>query len=379
MEPAPLAAIMSSDSTPDPRLEKPRPAAVSRINFFTSQLNTSIEASSIEDLCSVYKPFDLLLETGAHSGLWWLDITAPAEEDIEALARFFNLHPLTTEDIKTRETREKIELFGHYYFLSLRPPRRFETDTGVRIVSHNLYAVVFRGGVLSFSFDPSLHTSHVRQRIKEHSSHLLLTSDWICYALIDDIVDGFAPFISRVETGVVTVEDSVSITRPDDMGLALQRIFKLRKEVMNIRQPLHDKIDVIRSFARHCDISDTSSSQVALYLSDICDHVDTMIANLEQAEQMLSRLQSKYLTQVHFDSGRMRNGIASALSKLTVLASILVPMQFITGLFGMNVRVPGKTHDGDNSLTWWFSILGFILGLTVIFAWVAKRIGLLDR
>ncbi|RAL00822.1 magnesium transporter CorA family protein [Aspergillus ibericus CBS 121593] len=371
MEPGMVPAM--APLTPDLQ-EKPQPAA-SRLRFFTSQLATAIDATSIDDLCAVYHPFELLLETGNHSGLWWLDMTAPTEEDIETIARFFSLHPLTTEDIKVRETREKIELFGQYYFLSLRPPRRLETDEGVRIVSHNLYAVVFQGGVISFSFDPTLHADHVRQRIREHSSHLSLTSDWICYALIDDIVDGFAPFIDRVETGVEMVEDSVSITRPDEMGLALQRIFKLRKEVMHIRQPLHDKIDVIRSFARHC-ASDAPSSQVALYLSDICDHIVTMIANLEQAEQMLSRLQSKFLTQVHFDSGRMRNGIASALNKLTILASILVPMQFITGFFGMNVKVPGK---GEHTLNWWFGILGTILGLTVLFAWAAKRAGLLDR
>jgi magnesium transporter len=95
-----------------------------------------------------------------------------------------------------------------------------------------------------------------------------------------------------------------------------------------------------------------------------------MMSNLANAEQMLSRLQSKYLAQLSFDSTRMRNQIAAALSRLTVIGIVLVTMQVITGLFGMNVRVPGR---GVTSVTWWFGILGLILGLILFFFIVAKR------
>ncbi|KAL5337219.1 hypothetical protein BJX70DRAFT_389417 [Aspergillus crustosus] len=350
------------------------PSEKTQISFFSSQLDSCLQASSIDDLKALYEPLCPLFEDGTYGGLWWLDVTAPLEEDIDDLSRIFNLHPLTTEDIKTRETREKIELFGPYYFLSLRPPRQAETHDGVRTAPINVYAVVFRDGVLSFSLGSNPHAAHVRSRIKEHQSHLYLTSDWICYALIDDIVDGFAPFITQVEGGVDIVEDSVSITRPDDLGLALQQIYKYRKEVLHIRQLLNDKTDVIRCFARHCDAFASSSSQVTLYLSDIQDHVLTMISNLDAAEQMLSRGQSKYLSQLSFDSTRMRNQIMHALSRLTVIAGIIVPLQFVTGLFGMNVAVPAQ---GSTSLTAWFSILGVLLALVVLFLSVARRLRVL--
>ncbi|KAL3456864.1 hypothetical protein BJX64DRAFT_31468 [Aspergillus heterothallicus] len=347
-----------------------------QVTFISSQLDSCLYGSSIDELKSLYEPLCPLLEDGTYGGLWWLDITAPSDDDIDMLSRIFNLHPLTTEDIKTRETREKIELFGPYYFLSLRPVRQVETREGVRTSPLNVYAVVFRDGVLSFSLASNPHAAHVRSRIKEHQSHLSITSDWICYALIDDIVDGFAPFISQVETGVEMMEDSVSITRPDDIGLALQQIYKCRKEVLHIRQLLNDKTDVIRCFARHCDAFGASSSQVTLYLSDIQDHVLTMIANLDAAEQMLSRGQSKYLSQLSFDSTRMRNQIMSALGRLTIIAGIVVPLQFVTGLFGMNVTVPAESTKSE-SLTAWFSILGVLLALVLIFLMIARRLRVL--
>jgi magnesium transporter len=167
------------------------------------------------------------------------------------------------------------------------------------------------------------------------------------------------------------MEDSVSITRPDDIGMALQQIYKSRKEVLHIRQLLNDKTDVIRSFARHCESFGASLSQVSLYLSDIQDHVLTMIANLDAAEQMLSRGQSKYLSQLSFDSTRMRNQIMHALGRLTMIAGIIVPCQFVTGLFGMNVTVPG---EDKNTLAAWSSILGIILALILLFITIARKL-----
>ncbi|GFF41137.1 putative metal ion transporter C27B12.12c [Aspergillus udagawae] len=340
-----------------------------QFSFFTSKLDSVIHASSINSLALIYRPLHALLESGEHDGIWWLDVTDPSDGDIELLSRLFDIHPLTTEDIRIRETREKIEIFGPYYFLSLRPPQQAEDVPGSRTSGCNVYAIVFREGVLSFTFGTSPHTSHVRSRIKDHQSHLFLTSDWISYALIDDIVDGFAPLINRVEASVETMEDGVSITRPDDIGLALKQIYTSRRQVLQIRQLLNDKTDVIRCFARHCDALG-STSEVVSYLIDIQDHVLTMVSNLAHSEQRLSRSQDKYLSQLSFDSSRMRNQIVASLSRLTVIASCIVPMQVITGLFGMNVMVPGKHSKG---LGWWLGIFGVILALIVLSLAIARR------
>ncbi|KAJ5179431.1 hypothetical protein N7492_002641 [Penicillium capsulatum] len=338
-------------------------------SFFSMELDVTRHAPSIQLLKSSCPTFEKLLETGIHSGLWWLHVASPSEEDIDELSRMLDIHPLTVEDIKMRELREKIELFGPYYFASLRTPRQLENTIDIRASSANLYSIFFRESIISFTYDNSQHPAHVWSRIRKHQSHLAVTSDWICYALIDDVVDDFAPLIDRVQTGVEMMEEGVPITRPSDIGLALRNIYKYRKEVTRIRQLLHDKIDVVRYFARYCDSLGSTSAEVSLYLSDVQDHVLTMIANLTSAEQMLSRSQSKYLGQLSFDSTRMRNEIVGTLSRLTVIGAIIVMMQLITGLFGMNVGVPGLDVAG---LYWWFGILGLIIGLISLFLVIAK-------
>ena len=178
----------------------------------------------------------------------------------------------------------------------------------------------------------------------------------------DDIVDGFGPSIQKVRQGIDTMEDSFAITRPDDIGLVLQQIYKCRKEIMRIRHLLNDKTDVIKSFARRCDerCFINPSFEVMVYLSDIQDHVLTMISNLAHSEQMLSGSQMKYVEQLSMDNNRTRNKTLDALSKLSLLGTMFVPMQSIVSSFGMNVQVPG---EDDSGLGWWFGVFG---GLAVV-------------
>lgn len=183
-------------------------------------------------------------------------------------------------------------------------------------------------------------------------------------------MDGFAPLIDRVQAGVEMMEDGVSVTQPNDIGLALQGIYKYRKEITRIHQVLRDKTDVIRCFARHCESLGSAPLEIVLHLDDIQDHVLTMIAGLANAEQMLSRSQSKYLGQLSFDTTCMRNKTVGALSRLTIIGGLLVIGQVLTMLFGVNVNVPGMNVL---NLSWWFGILGFIIGFSLLGFVVAKR------
>lgn len=159
-----------------------------QFGYFSPALESAVYASDLSSLVSSHELVRKLMETGEQEDVWWLDVTAPSTDDMEWLSRVFAIHPLTAEDIGVQETREKIELFGHYYFVSLRlshPFRRAEAKSGATGSSIlNQYALVFKGGILSVTFGPSPHAGHVRNRIMEHKSHLALTSDWICYALM---------------------------------------------------------------------------------------------------------------------------------------------------------------------------------------------------
>lgn len=172
-----------------------------------------------------------------------------------------------------------------------------------------------------------------------------------------------------------SIEDDVFTARHADSRNILRSIGEARKRVMSLLRLLGGKADVIKGFAKRCNenYSVAPRGDVGMYLSDIQDHVVTMISNLSHFEKMLSRSHSNYLAQIQVDSIAQGNKVQDTLGKVTLVATVLVPLNLVTGLFGMNVPVPGGGTQGAGGLGWWFGILGFIFALVLSALVFAKR------
>lgn len=347
---------------------------MNRWTFFSSELDDTIHAAELGGLLMPGERFrDLFeLQGGEDSGVWWLDMVNPTEEEVFAISKAFGVHPLTREDIMIQEPREKVELFHQYYFVCFRSFFQADKESEDYLEPVNFYAVVFKEGLLTFTFTESPHTLNVRKRIGRLRDYINLNSDWICYALIDDIVDSFAPVLRGIEHETDAIEDQVFTARIEDSREILRAIGDCRKKVMQLIRLLGGKADVIKGFAKRCNekYSVAPRGDVGLYLSDIQDHVVTMMSNLSHFEKMLSRSHSNYLAQISVDQVILGNQANVTLGKVTVIATILVPLNLICGLFGMNVRVPGQ----DGSLAWFFGILGTIFMFVAVCLTVAKRL-----
>ncbi|KAE8449400.1 hypothetical protein EG329_008301 [Mollisiaceae sp. DMI_Dod_QoI] len=331
---------------------------------------------------------------------WWLDILSPTDAEMKVISKTFGIHPLTAEDIMMQEAREKVELFRNYYFVNYRS---FEQDMNNEdfLEPVNMYVVVFREGVLSFHFSMTPHPANVRRRIRQLQDYLLLSSDWISYAIIDDITDVFAPLIQSIEDEVDDIDDAIlklhspsADNKPDNKdnekrsetgdatsgesgGDMLRRVGDCRKKVMGLYRLLGNKADVIKGFAKRCNEhwEIAPRSEIGLYLGDIQDHIITMTGNLSHYEKILARSHANYLAQINIRMNERQEQTADVLGKLTVLGTIVLPMNIITGLWGMNVWVPGQEYEGD--LTWfWCLTAGLIcFGLSCFFiAKIAYRI-----
>ncbi|KAF7302046.1 hypothetical protein MIND_00771000 [Mycena indigotica] len=304
-------------------------------------------------------------------GTWWLDIQSPTDEEMKMLTKVFSIHPLTTEDIQMEETREKIELFRHYYFVCFRS---FDQDpySPTHLEPLNMYIIVFREGTLSFHFRPTPHPQNVRRRIKQLRDYISVTSDWISYALIDDITDAFGPLIQGIEYEVDSIDELVLILREAETGDMLRRIGTCRKKVMGLLRLMGNKADVVKGLAKRCNehwrVAPTSD--IGLYLSDIQDHLITMTQNLNHYEKILSRSHSNYLAQISIEMTEANNQINDVLSKLTALGTVLIPMNLVTGLWGMNVHVPGQDVPG---YAWFLSIIAGLVAFAVIGAYSTYR------
>ncbi|KAL2124525.1 hypothetical protein VTJ04DRAFT_890 [Mycothermus thermophilus] len=328
--------------------------------------------------------------------VWWLDVLSPTEAEMKVISKAFGIHPLTAEDIMMQEQREKVELFRNYYFVSYRT---FDQDQNSEnfLEPVNMYVVVFREGVLSFHFSVTPHPANVRRRIRQLSDYLILSSDWISYAIIDDITDVFVPLIEQIEQEVDEIDEAILEMHPeDDRGDhdekkkhfphsnadakepggrdMLRRVGDCRKKVMSLLRLLSTKADVIKGFAKRCNEhwEVAPRSEIGLYLGDIQDHIVTMTSNLSHYEKILARSHTNYLAQINIRMTERQEQTADVLGKLTVLGTIVLPMNIITGLWGMNVWVPGQDKEGD--LNWFWCITLGLLFFGAACYMIAKKV-----
>ena len=355
-----------------PRERRHSLPGTSRYSFFSSEIESTVHAADFADLLSPGDTCRDLFELPADSGVWWLDILNPTEDELHVFQRAFGIHRLTTEDIITQEAREKVELFKQYYFVCFRSFFQMDTNSEDYMEPVNVYMVVFREGIITITYTQSPHAANVRKRIGKLRDYMALTADWICYAMIDNIVDTFGPPIHAIEHEADTIEDQVFIARTEDLTPLLREIGQCRKKVMSLMRLLGGKADVIKGFSKRCnaDFTVTPRGEIGLYLGDIQDHVVTMMSNLGHFEKMLSRSHSNLLAQLNVSGIIQGNKTNEVLSKITLAATILVPLNLICGLFGMNVPVPGKNSTG---LGWFFGIIGVIFAIVAVSLGAARR------
>lgn len=361
------------EKTPAEVSTKPtvHPLDNNRFSFFSSAWESTIHAAEMGDLVLPGEDIRGLFELPKDEadGVWWLNVNRTSKEEVQGICKAFGVHPLTIEDIITQETREKIELFPSYYFACFRSFNVIEEPDGIEYEPFNIYVLVFREGTLSFSFAPNSHASQVRRRITALKEYMSLSSDWICYALIDNIVDCFAPAIRTIELEADAIEDEVFVMRQDDSSSFLRSIGRVRKNCMALLRLLGGKADVLRGFTKRCNenYQVTPHMDIGMYLGDIQDHVVTMATNLGHFEKMLSRAHSNYLATLSINSISQGTDTNRVLSKITFLASVLVPLNLISGVFGMNVTVP---FQATGSLAAFFGIIGsMVFVCSMILGW----------
>lgn len=104
-----------------------------------------------------------------------------------------------------------------------------------------------------FHFRPTPHPQNVRRRIKQLKDYINVTSDWISYALIDDITDAFGPLIQSIEYEVDSIDELVLILKEAEQSDMLRRIGTCRKKVMGLLRLMGNKADVVKGLAKRCN------------------------------------------------------------------------------------------------------------------------------
>ncbi|HXC51661.1 MAG TPA: magnesium transporter CorA family protein [Candidatus Limnocylindrales bacterium] len=287
--------------------------------------------------------------------LLWMDCGAPAPDELEALEKTLGLHPLTVEDLTHRNQRAKLEEYPGYLFLVVHWFASADTTAH----PHELHFIVGRNWIATIYDDRRiLPVEEAWQAFLRGHAREPHGADGELYRLLDHLVDSHAPILATIEDRLEHL--SIQASRGDGMQGDIGRVVIVRRALMRVRRQLAPQRDVIGALSRreHGFISQKS----LFYFRDVSDHIHREYESIESLRELAQSVMEVQLALVE----RQQNQV---IQRLTVLSTIFLPLNFLTGFFGMNfAHLP---FDDDRLLM--LAIAAMALLPTVLLLWFRRK------
>ncbi len=256
----------------------------------------------------------------AHESGFWLDIEAPDESDYELLERTFKFHPLTIEDIRHQNQRPKVDEYPDYNFTVIFLAV-WENDE-IALREHHLY--VGAHYLITVHHEPSAELKELQERIHKSPDLTHGKPAFLTYLAIDALVDTTFPVLEKLDDEVDVLEDEITAKATQD---SLQRIYHLKHTVTELRRFLGAQRDVFQALITHG--IHLQQQDMTLYYRDVYDHIVRQYETADSLRDLLSSAMDVYLSTVS-------NRLNQTTKALTVIASLFLPLSFLTGFYGMN-------------------------------------------
>jgi len=274
------------------------------------------ELASVEE-CFPYKD---------SSSVSWININGIHQTDIiQKIGDKYGLHPLVLEDIVNTGQRPKMEDYGDYIFIVLK--MLYLDNKGDLIVAEQVSLILGKNYVISFQEREGDVFAPIRDRLRNGKGRIRqMGADYLAYALVDAIVDGYFVVLEKTGERIEFVEDKL-ITNP--MPKTLQLIHNVKSDMIFLRRSVWPLREVIGGMQRSESALIQKTTEV--YLRDVYDHTIQVVDSIESYREMASGLLDIYLSSV---SNRMNE----VMKVLTIIATIFIPLTFIAGVYGMNFK-----------------------------------------
>jgi magnesium transporter len=289
----------------------------------------------------------------AEPGFVWLGMVEPSIEELEGVQEIFGLHELAVEDAQSFHLRPKIEQYeSDVSFVVLRTARyvdeREEIEFGeISVFISPSFVITVRQGAGS-----DLHGA--RLRLEQRPALLEEGSGAVLWAILDKVVDDYAPVVEELERDIDQVEHTVfsGTTAPT------QRIYLLRREVSDFYRAVHPLLSPVDALERGQMPHVTPA--LRQYFRDIGDHLKLVNEEVAAQRDLLTTVLEANMAVISVEQTKVSVRQSTTMEQLTVLATVFLPLTFVTGFFGQNF---GWLVDHIRSRD---AFLGFGIGSLVV-------------
>ena len=276
----------------------------------------------------------------------WIGLFEPDEELLRRVQAQFNLHPLAIEDAGNAHQQPKIEQYGESLFIVARTAQMIEG----RVAFGETHIFVGKGYVVSVRHGASVSYAKVRERCESCPTLLSHGEDYILYAILDFIVDNYAPVLKAVNDEVEEIEDTILNKTLDHENI--DRLYLLRRDLLRLRNAAWPLLDVCQRLA-HTEAFAIDAAMQPNF-RDVTDHVRRVKEEIDTLREVLA-----FAFEASLMTGQMsQTGITR---KLASWAAILAVPTAIAGVYGMNFK-------NMPELNWeygYFVVLGVIITVCV--------------
>ncbi len=297
--------------------------------------------------------------------LMWLDLDSPTEEELTLLKDIFHFHPLAIRAVRDLVNVPKIDLYENYLFLVLhRVFYHFETEK----CELREFEIFF-----SDRFIVTIHQAHLartfqttREKLREHSLELgQHGTGYILFRLLSMAIEDYKPALEKWQDALDDIETCVFQKANDQV---LEKIMEFKKLVAKMHRGLLPEREVFIELYENKDLSSISKG-IRPYFKIVLDNMNVLMQELDGLRDHAATIFNMYTAMLTMRMTEASHKLNFVMQRLTIAASIFLPLTFIVGIYGMNFKFMPE-------LTWkwgYFFVWGVMIVLTAGMAIFFKR------
>jgi magnesium transporter len=294
-------------------------------------------------------------------GFVWLGLFEPDEAELAQVRDSFGLHELAVEDAQNMHMRPKIERYDPDVQLVILRTARYddaaeEIEFGeISIFLSPRFVIAVRQGVAS-------ELRGARQRLEQRPELLALGSSSALWAIMDQVVDGYAPVTAGLDHDI----DQIEATVFSGTVAPTERIYSLRSEATDFYRAVHPLLSVIATAER------AAHKKLRPYFRDVRDHLLLVDEEVTDQRDLLATVLQANMAVISVDQTKLSLQQNSTIEQLTILATVFLPLTFVTGFFGQNFGWLVRHIDGP-AMFIVFGLGGLALPLALLYMWLRRR------
>jgi magnesium transporter len=298
----------------------------------------------------------------AQGGFVWLGLFEPGAAELAQVQAAFGLHELAVEDAQNIHLRPKIENYPRDVRLVILRTARYDDHAeevqfgNIAIFVAPTFVITVRQGVPS-----TLHEA--RQRLEQRPELLAAGSSSVLWAILDEVVDDYAPVVAGLERDI----DEIEATVFSGAVAPTERIYSLRNEATGFYRAVHPLLAVVATVERT-----TVAPELRPYLRDVHDHLLQVDEEVAAQRDLLGTVLQANMAVISVEQTRVSVRQNSTIEQLTILATVFLPLTFITGFFGQNFAWLVQ-HISSYTAFIVYGLGGLLVPLALLFLWLRQR------